>query len=167
MADPVLHYLFEFDRAPAERGRWGRTVDYFVWTDLRPREAPPLTIWELFPEGAVRIPDNDTVMHIVRGGTPHHIEHLFGYWRVCDADVVSIRNVQPDGVCANLLARFDAKTGPKGWDRFWDEERRHIAEFNADPKLRTCGRCGFLHPLAYRFDAQADSPDERAAREAW
>ena len=191
MTDPVLHYLFQFARDESQRGQWGRTVDYFVWTDLRPRDEAPLTLWELVPEGALRIPDTDATMHIVRGGRPHHVEHLFGYWRVCDADIVSVRNVQPEGVyhalilggcpgaynndailwicpkCAQQLARFDLATGPKGWDRFWQEEQRRVQDFNADAKLRTCKGCGFVHPLAFRFDPAQDTDAERAARRAW
>jgi hypothetical protein len=104
---------------------------------------------------------------------------------------VSIRNVQPEGVyhalilggcpgaytkdaiewicpkCATELARFEVATGREGWERFWEEEARRVAEFNADKKLRTCRACGFEHPLAFKFDPNKDLPAEAAARAFW
>jgi hypothetical protein len=189
--DPILHYEFSLRRDPAERGRWHRTVDYFVWTDMRGRDDPPLSIWELHRGGAVRIPDTDMSMHVIRGGTPHHIEHLFGYWRVCDTDIVAFRSVQADGVyhalvlggcpgaynkdailwvcpkCAHILGCHEVATGRIAWDRFWVEEEARVRDFNADPSRRTCARCGCVHPNAYRFDPTHDSAAERAARETW
>jgi hypothetical protein len=189
--DPILHYEFPLKRPPSERGHWHRTADYFIWTDVRANADPPLSVWELRPGGAVRIPDGDTLMHVIRGGTPHHIDHLFGYWRVCDADIVSFRSVQPDAVyyalvlggcpgaynkdallwvcpkCAHVLERHEVATGRTGWDRFWDEEGRRVRAFNADATPRTCARCGFIHPRAYRFDPALDSPDEAVARREW
>lgn len=188
---PNLSYLFEFNRSDEGRGKWSRSHDYFVWADFRSHDEPPLTVWKKIPQGVVRIPDHDTVMQIVESGTPHHIEHLFGYWRVCDADIITVRSVQPDGVyyclilggttgtylgdsiqwicpeCGHVLANFDIKSGRAGWERFWEEEAKCVATFNADASLRTCDKCGHEHPLAYRFDPQHDSPEETEARALW
>ncbi len=188
---PDLSYLFEFNTAPENRGKWSRSHDYFVWTELRALTDPPLTVWKQIPEGVVRIPDSETVMQIVDGGTPHHIEHLFGYWRICDADIITVRSVQAEGVyyalilggcsgtyfsdsiqwicpkCGHLLAKFDIESGRARWNAFWDEEAKCVAAFNEDPALRTCDECGAEHPLAYRFDPQHDSPAEAEARAQW
>lgn len=189
--EPTLHYVFPIARPVSERGRWSRTDDYFVWTDRRTASESPLAIWEMRLQGALRIPDTDVYMHVISGGTPHHIEHLFGYWRVCDTDVVAFRSVQPDGVyyslilggcpgaynrdaiqwicprCAHTLAHEEFATGRTGWDRFWTEEARLVARFNASAAARTCPKCGHLHPHAYRFDPTGDNADEAAARAYW
>ncbi len=191
VAHPALHHVFDFARTPAERGLWHKTDDYFIWTTLRPAQEPPLTLWELRPEGVLRIPDSRMTFHQTPASTPHHFDHLFGYWRECDTDLVSVRAVQPEGVhyalviggkpgsytrdaiswicpkCAHVLARFEVKTGPTGWSKLWEEEKGRVGDFNADRKLRICTQCGFEHPLAYPFDPNKDSPVEAEARKFW
>ena len=43
---------------------------------------------------------------------------------------------------------------------------KRVRAFNADAQLRICPNCGAVHPPIYGFHAEADTPEERAAREA-
>jgi hypothetical protein len=175
MDAPILRYLLPIGPDSPSLGRWTRTHDYDVWVECRAADAPPLTLWEAREGGVLRIPDDETVMHVVKGGTPHHIEQLFGYWRACDADVVWFRIARDDFVryaivlggtpeayakdaifwicpaCAAPFDRHELVTGPHGIERFWRGEAEAVAAFNADRARRTCPRCGHEHPPAYRF----------------
>lgn len=175
IADPVLRYIFPMKADSPFLGRWQRTHDYDIWTMCRPASTPDLTLWEKHGEGVVRVPDNDSVMHIIHGGVPHHIVGLFGYWRTCESDVVWFRVKREQQVhyamvlggcpseygtdtiswvcpsCANVLTAIEIKTGRKGLARFWAQEAPTVERFNASAAERTCGRCGHEHPLAYTF----------------
>ena len=98
MDAPILRYLLPIGPDSPTVGRWTRTHDYDVWTDCRAADAPPLTLWEARENGVLRIPDDETVMHVVKGGTPHHVAQLFGYWRACDSDLVWFRIARADFV---------------------------------------------------------------------
>ena len=191
MEAPILHYDIPLKPPDGGFNRWQASVDYIVWSGCWPKDAPGLTIWELVEGGAVRIPEQDNLMHVIRGGTPHHIEHLFGYWRVCDADIIYFRTVQRDEVyyllvtggkpgsyktdallwvcpkCATQMNRQDFLTGKAGWKRFWDAELDRVRTFNADESLRTCPGCGFVHPAGYGFYPTEDDPVEADARSRW
>jgi hypothetical protein len=43
---------------------------------------------------------------------------------------------------------------------------RRVRAFNADTELRTCPKCGGVHPPIYGFYADVDDAIEHAAREA-
>lgn len=191
MDPPILHYDIPLKPADGPHGRWLATVDYIVWSGCFPAPHPPLTVWELHDGGALRIPEQDDLMHIIRGGTPHHIEHLFGYWRICDADVIYFRTRQgtetyyllvtggrPGSyardsllwVCPKCAARFnrhDFETGMARWKRFWDAELGLVRAFNGDEALRTCPECGHAHPPAYGFYPAEDSAAEAETRSQW
>ena len=191
MEAPILHYDIPLKPKDGPYGRWQATVDYIVWSGCFAQDDPPLTVWELHEGGALRIPDQDDLMHIIRGGTPYHIEHLFGYWRICDADMVYFRTRQEDAVyyllvaggrpgnytrdslhwvcpkCATHLDRHDFKTGMAGWKRFWDAELDHVRAFNADAALRTCPECEHVHPAAFGFYPSQDNAAEAEARSRW
>ena len=84
-------------------GTWQPTEDYFVWSACRSTDSLSLSVLELYEKGVVRVPDQVNIMHTIRAGIPHHIEHLFGYWRVCDADTLYFRTVQNTKVYYLLL----------------------------------------------------------------
>lgn len=173
--DPVLQYILPIDPESATLGQWTRSHDYHVWTDCRAETEPPLTFWEARGKGVVRIPDEATLMHIVSAGVAHHIEHLFGYWRQCDSDLMWLRVARgkwtryalviggsPDAyksdrilwicpACGETMRLKEFATGPKGIERFWRAEREAVAAFNAASEHRTCSRCDHVHPPAYPF----------------
>lgn len=168
-----------------------RTHDYLVWTDCRPSEEPSLTLWEAHGAGVVRVPDSHTLMHVIAAGVPHHIEGLFGYWRICDSDIVWLRSFsgglvrylmvlggspaayEKDAIlwicpaCAQVIGRRDLATGWLHAQRFWRYEARIIAAFNADPEQRTCSKCGAVHPAAYRFRRAGVSIETGASQATW
>ena len=188
---PILHYDIPLKPADGAHGRWLASVDYVVWSGCFATSEPPLTIWELYDAGAVRIPDKTDIMHVIPGGKPHHIEHLFGYWRVCDADIIYFRTVQDDEVyyllvaggrpgnystdallwvcpkCATQFNRHDFETGIARWKRFWDAEMEHVRAFNNDKALRTCPECAHIHPPSYGFYPSSDNSQEAEARSRW
>ncbi len=129
-------------------------------------------------------------MHTVTAGTPYRIAHLFGAWRISDADLVYLRIAEEDTVyhtlltamcrdvredqllwicagCGHELVResYDARRG--GLTGFWPFLLERARHFNASSRERTCSACGKEHPLAYGFDPALDSPEEAAARLAW
>ncbi|HXP77236.1 MAG TPA: hypothetical protein VN823_24070 [Stellaceae bacterium] len=189
MDAPILRYLLPIGPDSPTVGRWTRTHDYDVWTDCRAADAPPLTLWEARENGVLRIPDDETVMHVVKGGTPHHVAQLFGYWRACDSDLVWFRIARADFVryaivlggtpeayvndailwicpsCATSLGRRDFATGPHGIEKFWRGEAESVTAFNSDRAHRTCPSCGHEHPPAYRF--RRAGLDEAAPAVAW
>lgn len=191
MGSPILHYEIPFKPVDGPFGKWQRSEDYIVWSGCFPETEPPLSIWEMHNGGAVKIPNRDDLMHVVRGGTPYHVEHLFGYWRVCDADLVFFRTVQPGEVyyllvaggrpenyakdalvwvcpeCATQFNRHEFETGMRRWRKFWDAQLELVRKFNDDESLRTCPSCGHVHPQAYGFYPSEDTPAETEARRKW
>jgi ribosomal protein S27AE len=170
---PDLGQLLPIVPGSATLRQWTRTHDYDVWTDCRPESDPPLALWEARGAGVVRVPDQATLMHVIPGGTAHHVEGLFGYWRQSDADIVWLRAARGEFVhhamvlggspgaykmdrilwicpaCATVIARHEFATGPHQLERFWRGEREAIASFNNSS--RACPRCGHVHPPAYGF----------------
>ncbi len=49
----------------------------------------PLSVLERRDGNILRVPERSRVMHRIPGGTPYHIEHLFGFWRTTAADSIS------------------------------------------------------------------------------
>ena len=190
-AVPILHYLFPVMPESDTLRRWHRTHDYQVWTDCRSDADPQLALWEAHAGGVLRVPDDNTVMHVVSGGVPHHVEGLFGYWRACDSDIVwirtrhegSARHVMVLGgcpgayrkdvilwvcpACATQFNRHEILTGPKGLGKFLRAQAEIVASFNADESLRTCPKCNAVHPLAYPYRGEDGAPEARAGDPAW
>lgn len=169
-------------------GRWERTHDYDIWTDCRSPAEEPLALWEARSNGVVRIPDAASVLHVIPGGVPHHVQGLFGYWRACDSDIIWMRLGREDFTryamilggspadyvkdriswicpgCATTVHSVEIETGRANLSEFWAREPAIVAEFNADERLRTCLNCARVHPLAYPFrggaSQAAPTPDE-------
>lgn len=191
MDTPILHYDIPLKPEGGGFGRWQATVDYVVWSGCFSEDDPPLTVWELHDTRALRIPEKDDLMHIIRGGTPYHVEHLFGYWRICDADMIYFRTRQQGEIyyllvtggrpgsyakdallwvcpkCACQFSRHDFETGMARWKRFWNAQLGLVRSFNDDEALRTCPSCGHVHPPAYGFYPSDDVPPEAEARIRW
>ena len=140
---------------------------------------------------------SDYGMYVVSGGTPHHTTGMFGYWHINDVDEAYIRIPPASGdpaddmtliimqrkprpgeqdmfawYCKNCLELlycevFDSGNLNEGFPGLWRAEHEAIRRFNADPTLRVCRECGTQHPLAYRFWAASNTPEEEAARALW
>jgi hypothetical protein len=182
VADPILRHLFPIQPQAASLGKWQRTFDYDVWTHCHTADVDPFTLWERVPGGVIRIPRLDTVMHVIKAGTAHHIEGLFGYWRTSGSDIVWFRVVR-DGLvheamvlggcpgayendsiswicpgCAKEFGAVTIDTGRKRLHRFWAEEPEIVEKFNSSEQARTCPDCARIHPPAYRF-RRHDAPE--------
>ncbi len=114
-------------------------------------------------------------MSLLKAGWPHHSPGVFGYWHINDEDEIYLPLTLADGAFLLVLlegvprgARWDrfvlycrrcntklyekaVKTGDVGIAGFWKAEEDGVNEFNGDLSLRTCRKCGDLHPLAYQY----------------
>jgi hypothetical protein len=70
-------------------------------------------------------------------------------------------------VCPKCAARFgEEEFAFRGdYEGFISFALTRVRAFNADPALRACTNCGHVHPAIYGFHVEADTPDERAARD--
>jgi hypothetical protein len=170
-------------------GSWQEASRYQVWTRKANLTEPALSVIERRDGKVLRVPEQSRVMHRIPGGTPYHIEHLFGFWRTTGADTIFIRAEADDEVYYTLIiatsgkdvgtetiAWYCPKCGTElksdafaanrfGLRAFWNRALEQARAFNATP--RTCASCGTAHPVAYGFDAQVDAGDEREGRAAW
>jgi hypothetical protein len=182
---------FDFD-VTEPSGPWIRRGNHALWRATRRTGEPPYLLHEWCAQGVRPFPSSGAkpVFHRIQEGTPYHITHLFGFWVVNDVDamlltvprgplthlmlVVGGRTGKPAeasclSVCPKCAARFgEAKFTEvqSGYERFLDFALSRVRAFNADERLRACPRCGAVHPPIYGFHEAADTPEERAAREA-
>ncbi|PPK46577.1 hypothetical protein B0G57_102172 [Trinickia symbiotica] len=147
--------------------------------------------FEIGPSGLVEVPRTPFSIHVTRAGTPHHAQHVFGYWHINDKDEIII-TLPPEGdqpgrlvvvmgkptgretdrfawyceKCLTLLFMRECRTG-EDFRKFWGAELAAVREFNASPKHQVCPDCGHKNPLGYSAMQPADRPEERAARLQW
>jgi len=148
---------------------------------------------EFGPNGIQQVHKDRLGLYVVFGGTPHHTRHIYGYWHINDVDeiYVTIGGETPDSPASRLLIMRNPRpgerdmfawyceqcfamihcvvhqTGNLGFETFWKAEDAAVREFNADPKLRQCRNCGWVHPLSYHFMDHKNTPEEAAAKAAW
>lgn len=148
--------------------------------------------FEIGPQGVVEVARTPFVIHVTRAGTPHHTQHMFGYWHINDKDEIII-TVPPNGTtpahvlivmgtpvgnecdriawycerCTGLVFMREYVTGTAGFQGFWPWERATIAEYNGEARNRICPECGHANPLGYSGFMQHDTPAEREARKMW
>ena len=187
--EPTICYEFALDETAAQGG-WHQANNYNLWVGRQSPQDPAYLFLERRDGAMVHLPPRPRLMHTVTAGTPYRVAHLFGAWRVSDADTIYLRVAEDDVVyhtlltamcrevredvllwlcptCGHELAResFDARHG--GLSGFWPFLLEEARAFNRDAARRRCSACGEVHPLAYGFDAAADSAEEAAARLAW
>ena len=188
-AEPELS--FDID-VTASDGTWIRRGNHAIWRGSRAAGEAPYLLHEWTERGVRPFPirDDKPVLHRVPAGTPYHISHLFGFWVVNDVDAMLLTAKRGDTtyhmlvvggrsdgfaeasclfVCPKCAARFGEEKGPAmgtGYQPFIDFALKRVRAFNADATLRTCPACGHVHPPIYGFHADADTADERAARDA-
>jgi len=187
--EPTICYEFALDETAAEGG-WHQANNYNLWVGRQSPTDPAYRMLEKRDHGIVHLPLRPRMMHTVTAGTPYRIAHLFGAWRVSDADTVYLRIAEADTLYHTLFSarcrevredlllwicpkcghelvreRFDARRG--GLAGFWPFLLERARRFNAAPEQRRCPSCANEHPIAYGFEPAADKPDEAAARGAW
>jgi hypothetical protein len=188
-AEPELS--FDFD-VTEPTGEWIRRGNHALWRTTRSADRPPYVLHEWCENGVRPFPvrGSKPVFHRVPEGTSYYIAHLFGFWIVNDVDAMLL--TVPRGAITHLMLTVGGLTGkpaeasclhvcPKcaarfgevrfaevqrGYERFLDFCLTRVRAFNADEQRRTCPRCGAAHPPIYGFHEEADTPEERAAREA-
>jgi hypothetical protein len=160
-------------------GSWQEASRYQVWTRKDALTAPALSVLERRDGNVLRVPDRSRVMHRIPGGTPYHIEHLFGFWRTTGADTIFIRAEADDSVyytlivatsgedvgtdtvswyCPKCQAELESHTHDSaryGLPAFWTRAGELARAFNESK--RTCAACGHAHPPAYGFGAAQDT----------
>jgi hypothetical protein len=186
-AEPALS--FDID-VTASDGSWTRRGHHAIWRGNRRPDDAPYLLHEWTERGVRPFPrrDDNPVLHRVPAGTPYHIARLFGFWVVNDVDALLLSAKRDettyymlvvggltDGlreatclfVCPKCAARFGKeKFAFRGdYEGFISFALTRVRAFNADPALRACTNCGHVHPAIYGFHAEADTPDERAARD--
>lgn len=190
-AEPVTNYRIPLVGPEASQRAWQEASRNYIWSARHPAGAPRLGLVELLPEGVVRLPERERVFHVVPAGRPHRIEHGFGFWRSCGADALYIASNYDDGVvymmvistapssyqtdtlrwtclaCGNELHAVEIPTRRVRLQGLLDRALGAVRAFNADTALRTCSKCGAVHPPAYGFDPLDDNEEEGAARANW
>jgi hypothetical protein len=186
-AEPDLS--FDIDVREGD-GKWFRRGNHAIWCGNRAADAAPYVLHEWSEKGVHPFPvkDDKPVFHRVPEGTPYHIARLFGFWVVNDVDAMLLTVKRGDVihhmltvggrtdkpaeasvlfVCPKCAAKFgEAKFSEvkKGYERFIEFALGKVRAFNADATLRTCPKCGAVHPPIYGFHEAADTPAEAAAR---
>jgi len=141
-------------------------------------------------DGKIVVEERANIM-FVRPLVPHHSEHGYGFWHVNDEQEMTLNlrlsetrlvTVLVEGFpkrgrhdrfawycleCLNPLYMREVETGRVGLPGFYAVEDEAFKSFNGDAKLRTCTKCGTVHPLAYSIFQWNDTEEEKAARELW
>jgi hypothetical protein len=177
-------------RMSEENARWVRRGDYALWCGSRTLGQPAHTLYRLHDNGVVPVlrPSVGPLMHRIPAGTPFYVAHLAGLWHVADADAIWVEGEAQDkrfyglvlgGVaeaftvnevlwvcrhCRHELVRFAYDTRRLGFNGFSDFALAKVRQFNADDSLRTCAKCGKVHPMAYGYLASDDNDQESLAR---
>jgi hypothetical protein len=187
LAEPILNYDFSLQSAAAA-GSWQIANNYCMWVGLQAPEEQPYQLLVRPVDKILYLPLKPRMMHMIPAGCPHRLAHRFAPWRICDADTIYFRVVEPEGIytalltamsqpvnqdhilwlcpyCGHEIAREAFDTRKNGLVAFWPFQLARVRDFNAAPK--PCSGCGKPHPTAYGFDPRDDSGAEKAAREAW
>ncbi|MGA2392936.1 MAG: hypothetical protein ABSH03_06270 [Candidatus Lustribacter sp.] len=186
LKEPVLGYDVPLEGPNG----WHEANRYLLWTGHFALDAPPVALQERIDGRTETLPLRKRSLSLVPAGTPHRLTHLAGFWRTSDADFLVLRAELPEAVyvslyvssgplhhtdrlfwicpaCGTELAPWVYDVGRYGALAFWERLREPVRAFNADPVARTCPGCGAVHPTAYAWDAEEDTPEERLARAAW
>jgi hypothetical protein len=160
---------------------------------IDPRKGNVADALELGPRGVVKAHFEPMRVHVTTGGTPHRVEHSFGFWHINDMDelylplprlpgdefgnfvVIMQTPVGNEGEsfawycqnCLTLLYEHRYDSGIHGLDGFWKTEDIAIRAYNEDVTKRTCPDCGTVNPLGYAWNSAKDTPEQTRAREIW
>ena len=187
----VFDYRIPLTGSEAPAVAWQEASRYHVWSARHAPEAAPHDVIEQLPEGTVRIPSRERIMHIIPAGRLYRVEGAFGFWRGCGADSVYIKSAYEGGfaylmmlgtaspeytsdvlkwICNGCGAALREAEIPTRRVRLRGLIARALDEvraFNADAGARTCPACRTIHPPSYGFEPALDDDVERAARADW
>lgn len=190
-AKPTLYHDIPLKGLPEHYGAWHETTDYFCWSGRFDIGDEPLGLWEKVDGGVIKIPNKPVMLHIIPAGRAHHIDHLFGYWHLCEADKFFVRKMHGNEVfyalvvggmktayrrdtiawlcpsCGTELESHTLDTGARRWSKFLDEQLRLVRQFNEQDERRHCQKCGTNHPKAYGLQPDSDTPLEAEMRSLW
>lgn len=189
MNQPIISYDFSLPDAAAAGG-WHNANNYNLWVGCQKPTDPEFRVYVRRSEGVFYLPSKPRLMHCIEAGTPFRVAHLFGAWRVSDADIIYLRASVGDDVYHTLLAaqsrdvkrdyllwvcpacnheieRHEYDTRKHGLTDFWKLLGKEYRGFNEAVERRTCSVCGNIHPLAYGFDALEDDDAGALARQVW
>ena len=185
---PELSYTRRMAEAPTG---WQQRGDYAIWGGNRTAEEAPYVLHEWCAEGVIPIPHRTgrPIMHRIAKGTPYHVNRLFGFWIEHDVDAIWLEapaegsshytlmvggttgtpsNTASLFVCPKCAAQFGRESAlitHQRYSVFLNSTLHRVRAFNADTELRTCPKCGGVHPPTYGFYANDDTAQERSARE--
>ncbi len=181
--DIVQHFdLLIAGQEPDRLGCIHAVGTYWIWAQTYSPHAAPLRLLEWTAQGIADITTDRYSVHVVKAGVAHHIEGLFGYWLIADADHIWIQAPRSNSRHYVLIA--GGKTGVNrvhtitwycpscGYQlgeahrlshdgtpaAFLEAQAAVVETFNASVTARTCRQCSTVHPLAYAFRAR---PGER------
>jgi hypothetical protein len=149
--------------------------------------------YEIGPNGVVQVAREPLTIHVTAAGTPHHTEHLFGYWHINDKDEIILplppvsddrpahlliimgrpTGKETDRIafycdrCTSLVFMRELITGNYAFQHFWRWEGETIEEYNSSEQNRTCPECGHVNLHGYTAFPTRDDDDQRRARQAW
>jgi len=144
--------------------------------------------YEIGPNGLVEVPRIPFSAHVTRAGTPHHTQHVFGYWHINDKDEIIIPLPPGNGLPGRVLIIMGRPTSKEAdrfawycencltllfmresndFNVFWAAERAAVRAYNENPANQLCTSCGHSNPLGYTAMQTADGPEEREARLRW
>ncbi|HXQ49943.1 MAG TPA: hypothetical protein VN802_02515 [Stellaceae bacterium] len=182
-----------FVRSMADTGgKWVLHGEYSIWSGPQKPGKAAYFLHHWQDDGVLPIPRaaSRPVMHRIPAGTPFEVAHLFGFWIVVDVDTVWIDAPGADGhnyalivggaqgkpgeatclwicpKCAGRMAGASFAVPRQHFERFLEFAEGRVRLFNAQTLMRTCPRCGAVHPPSYGFDASLDGDQEREARQA-
>jgi hypothetical protein len=148
---------------------------------------------ELGPKGVIEVDHHPMSLHVTTGGTPHRVRHNFGFWHINDMDELYLGLPNPEGdplghylvimqtpvgsegdswawyceKCLTMLFERHFATGQYGLQGLFKSSEMAVREYNSEATTRTCPECGHLNPMAYAWNINHDTPEERAARTLW
>lgn len=166
---------------PAQEPKLGQLHSfgaYWLWSQVFSAELSPLRLYEWTPAGVADLTTDHDALHVVKAGTWHHIDGLFGYWLHSDADHVWLQVPRPDRRYYVLLAGGQAGVNRRHNLSWRCVECGHeLAEpmpvhhdgtpvsflaaqaaavvLHAVDEPRTCPRCGTTQPPTYGFRGEA------------
>lgn len=171
--DIALDFDLSFARPdPAQLGRLHTAGSYWLWSQVYPGTADLLRLYEWSGSGIVDRTTDHYSLQTIRAGVPHHLEGLFDYWLISDADHLWLQ--MPEQECRRYVLIAGGKSGVnRAHSLAWycrecgtalgqPEPLRHdgtpagfvraqaaaVRVFNADASRRTCVACGSIHPAA-------------------
>ncbi len=163
---------------------------YWLWSQSFAAQSEPLRLYEWISAGIADLTTERYSLHVVHAGTRHHIDGLFGYWLVSDADHVWFQVPHEEQRYYILLAGGQSGVNRRHgivWhcrqcgaqlhepiavrhdgtpEAFLAAQAELVDAFNRDVERRRCASCGAVHPPSYGFrsEAKADLSKDYAER---